>query len=317
VQRTVEYIAGAGIGYKVLKSVEGAGTHILPSPALSDYQIVPDDYSHYQTVLSPSPAPTFASILPRPSPTPFVNFVPNRITPSYQPIVAPTAFAFRPTAVNPTYHDNNLEHNSNNGGDHPYKVPLTSGFAATGSGGTSGSGSYEHTSNEQHHDIPGLVPPYKFPSGTGSESSDSSSSQENSNNSQGSQEPAEHRQRPHHNSQEHRDDHDQSSEYHHYNNPRPFRPSGGNPNQYHPTKPSLEYGDKIPYSHPNQVNGGGGGGPRVIGKWYPVPSHDVKVRARVQNIDYPAHRAPSPSDALRRDEENEYHERRHHHQHQH
>jgi hypothetical protein len=315
----VEYIAGAGIGYKILKSVEGAGTHILPRPVLSDYQIVPDDYSHYQTIQSSSPAPTFAAILPRPSPTAFVNYVPNRVTASYQPIVAPTAFAvvnppFSPTAIGSStgYQNNNLQ--NHNSAEKPYKVPLTSGFAATGSGGTSGSGSYEHTSNEQHHDIPGLVPPYKFPSGTGSESSSSSGSQED-NNSQTSQEPAEHRQPQHPNSQEPTDD--QSSEYHHYNNPRPFRPSGAGPNQYQPTTPTLQYGDKIPYPNRNHLNGGDGGGPRVIGKWYPVPSHNVKVRARVQNIDYPPHRALSPSDALRRDEENEYHERRHHHQHQH
>ncbi|XP_058055130.1 collagen alpha-1(I) chain [Anopheles bellator] len=33
VQRTVQYIAGAGIGYKVVQSTTGAGTHRLPQPA--------------------------------------------------------------------------------------------------------------------------------------------------------------------------------------------------------------------------------------------------------------------------------------------
>lgn len=37
VQRTVEYIAGAGIGYKVLNSATGPGTHLRPRPAIPQF----------------------------------------------------------------------------------------------------------------------------------------------------------------------------------------------------------------------------------------------------------------------------------------
>ena len=39
VQRTVEYIAGAGIGYRVLKMTTGPGSHLVPRPALHEFGI--------------------------------------------------------------------------------------------------------------------------------------------------------------------------------------------------------------------------------------------------------------------------------------
>lgn len=41
VQRTVEYIAGAGIGYRVVKTVTGPGSHLVPRPFVPDFNVVP------------------------------------------------------------------------------------------------------------------------------------------------------------------------------------------------------------------------------------------------------------------------------------
>lgn len=40
VQRTTQYIAGAGIGYRVVQSTTGPGTHLLPRPSLVEYGIL-------------------------------------------------------------------------------------------------------------------------------------------------------------------------------------------------------------------------------------------------------------------------------------
>lgn len=42
VQRTVQYIAGAGIGYRVLHSTTGFGTHNLPNPSLPEFGVSSD-----------------------------------------------------------------------------------------------------------------------------------------------------------------------------------------------------------------------------------------------------------------------------------
>lgn len=39
VQRTVQYIAGPGIGYRVVQSTIGPGTHLLPRPAVPEFHI--------------------------------------------------------------------------------------------------------------------------------------------------------------------------------------------------------------------------------------------------------------------------------------
>lgn len=39
VQRTVQYIAGAGIGYRVVQSTTGVGTHLSPQPAIPEFGI--------------------------------------------------------------------------------------------------------------------------------------------------------------------------------------------------------------------------------------------------------------------------------------
>lgn len=39
IQRTVQYIAGAGIGYRVVHSTTGVGTHLSPRPAIPDFGI--------------------------------------------------------------------------------------------------------------------------------------------------------------------------------------------------------------------------------------------------------------------------------------
>lgn len=39
VQRTVQYIAGAGIGYRVVQSTTGVGTHLSPRPAIPEFGI--------------------------------------------------------------------------------------------------------------------------------------------------------------------------------------------------------------------------------------------------------------------------------------
>lgn len=40
VQRTVEYIAGAGIGYRVVKTTTGPGSHLVPRPFIPDFNVV-------------------------------------------------------------------------------------------------------------------------------------------------------------------------------------------------------------------------------------------------------------------------------------
>lgn len=40
VQRTVEYIAGAGIGYRVVKTTTGPGSHLVPRPYIPDFKSV-------------------------------------------------------------------------------------------------------------------------------------------------------------------------------------------------------------------------------------------------------------------------------------
>lgn len=40
VQRTTQYIAGAGIGYRVVQATTGAGTHLLPRPATVEFGIL-------------------------------------------------------------------------------------------------------------------------------------------------------------------------------------------------------------------------------------------------------------------------------------
>lgn len=39
VQRTIQYIAGPGIGYRVVQSTTGPGTHLLPRPAVPEFNI--------------------------------------------------------------------------------------------------------------------------------------------------------------------------------------------------------------------------------------------------------------------------------------
>lgn len=39
-QRTVEYIAGAGIGYRVVKTTTGPGSHLVPRPYIPDFNSV-------------------------------------------------------------------------------------------------------------------------------------------------------------------------------------------------------------------------------------------------------------------------------------
>lgn len=40
VQRTIQYIAGAGIGYRVVQDTTGPGTHLLPRPAGTEFGIL-------------------------------------------------------------------------------------------------------------------------------------------------------------------------------------------------------------------------------------------------------------------------------------
>lgn len=40
IQRTVQYIAGAGIGYRVVQSTTGIGTHLAPRPAIPEFGII-------------------------------------------------------------------------------------------------------------------------------------------------------------------------------------------------------------------------------------------------------------------------------------
>jgi hypothetical protein len=284
----------------VLKSTVGIGTHILSRPVLPDYEITPDDY--YQSLQNVSPAPSYSPQLPRPIPTEFGNFAnnaPNHVHPSVRPPAA-SSFAVSPSSshqgvgpsssgIGPIGYENSLSSNNQHTG-HPLKIPLTSGFAGTGPSGPTGSGSYEHSSDELNN-IPGLLPPYDY---SGSSSSDTSGSRENNN---------------YHNNQNSNGD---SKE--HRLAPQPFLPTVSNSNEYRPqaaapTKPyGPAYGEKTHYSQPIKVHKNNHE-PRIIGKWYPVPSHDAKVRAHIQNIDVVSHRAPSPSEALRRDEENsdDYH----------
>ncbi|CAO1313158.1 unnamed protein product [Diamesa hyperborea] len=74
VQRTVQYIAGAGIGYKIVQSTVGPGTHIAANADVPEYSIKqasneltgPDDGSVYHTAPSAPSGPGYS-----PSSTPF------------------------------------------------------------------------------------------------------------------------------------------------------------------------------------------------------------------------------------------------------
>lgn len=74
VQRTVQYIAGAGIGYKVIQSTVGPGTHIAANADVPEYSIKqasneltgPDDGSVFHTGPSAPSGPEYS-----PSSTPY------------------------------------------------------------------------------------------------------------------------------------------------------------------------------------------------------------------------------------------------------
>lgn len=64
VQRTVQYIAGAGIGYRIVQSTTGVNTHLAPRPAIPEFGISPqsndisdDDGTGFKTAESGSIVP--------------------------------------------------------------------------------------------------------------------------------------------------------------------------------------------------------------------------------------------------------------------
>lgn len=58
-QRTVQYIAGAGIGYRIVKNTVGPLTHTLPRPAIPDFGLDWTDTSNDLPESVPSPKPSY------------------------------------------------------------------------------------------------------------------------------------------------------------------------------------------------------------------------------------------------------------------
>lgn len=74
IQRTVQYIAGAGIGYKIVQSTTGPGTHNLPRPAIPEFGVLtPEsndlgrDTPHFNDDGVFTTASTGHGVTPRPS----------------------------------------------------------------------------------------------------------------------------------------------------------------------------------------------------------------------------------------------------------
>lgn len=96
-QRTVQYIAGAGIGYKIVQSTVGTGTHIAANADVPEYSIKqasneltgPDDGSVYHTAPSAPSGPSEYSSTPFPPSAypqpPHTNSYPEHPHPSPYP----------------------------------------------------------------------------------------------------------------------------------------------------------------------------------------------------------------------------------------
>jgi hypothetical protein len=86
VQRTVQYIAGAGIGYRVVSSTIGPGTHVSANADVPEYSIkaisneiaISDEPSQYPTGPSAPSGPGYVTSTPSP------NFVTTTTTPHSQ-----------------------------------------------------------------------------------------------------------------------------------------------------------------------------------------------------------------------------------------
>ncbi|CRK95811.1 CLUMA_CG009263, isoform A [Clunio marinus] len=106
VQRTVKYIAGAGIGYKVVESTVGPGTHVAANSDVPENSIKAvsneiavadrDDEVHYHTGPSAPSGPGFVSSTVAP-PTSYEHTTPSPYLPSV------TSTPYTPTTYAPTH----------------------------------------------------------------------------------------------------------------------------------------------------------------------------------------------------------------------
>lgn len=183
VQRTVQYIAGAGIGYKVVSSTVGPGTHISANSDVPEYSIKavsneiaissepsgPSSFSHtgpsgpsgyYPTTSTPSP-PSYVTPT-TPTATPYNPTTPSPYPPSAFSGVTPPYYSTPRPFSRPTPEYIQVSTPSTNGGIDRYNNRNnygTSAPSAPPSGGPSPL-SPSGTSSESHNDlIYGLLPP--------------------------------------------------------------------------------------------------------------------------------------------------------------
>ncbi len=175
VQRTVQYVAGAGIGYKVVSSTIGPGTHVTANADVPEYSIkavsneiaVSDEkhaYPHtgssapsgagysYQTSTSPPVYVTPSTTATTPSPYPYPPSAFSAVSPPYF-LSTPRPFAL------PIQESIQVSTPSTIGGIERYKNYVTATQTSLPSGGPSPLSPSASSSEEYHDLIYGLVPP--------------------------------------------------------------------------------------------------------------------------------------------------------------
>jgi Insect cuticle protein len=328
VQRTVQYIAGAGIGYKVISSTVGPGTHVTANSDVPEYSIkavsneisISDEPSvqYHHTGPSAISGPGYvSSTVP-----PYINSVTSTTTPfppstfssnSYPPSTfsTPAFFPSTPRPFSRPNYESVFVTTPSSIGIHrqypPAPVPTTPSYPSGGSGPSPLSPSGPSGSSVEHDLIYGLLPPKEEPLFTKNYIPPSPTL------------PTQIHITPstvHHVTQ-------------HPTAPAPPSAAGVSTPIFYPTPAYLPTNPQSPYSYlPTQTpsvhyqvpyhTGPGEAHNNVNSGWFYGISAGATKRAHIQNIDLVAvhERAPSPSEALRRDEELESYNM-HHQQHQH
>lgn len=354
VQRTVQYIAGAGIGYKVLSSTIGPGSHVSANADVPEYSIkavsneiaISDEPSiHYHHtgpsapsgpsyVTSTAPPQTYVTSTPH-SPTTFSTptYYPSTPRPFSRPNVD-SVYVSTPSSIGDINHSHAVT---------PTVSPPCQQCQFTSGGPSplspSGPSSASHEDNDL---IYGLLPPREEPLYTKQYIPPTPTT------------PTEVHITPAHHS---------STHHHHHHNIQPppiaptpfFYPTQGylptdtpSPYSYIPTQPTISPNyqpqptlasnyqpqptlsshyqsqptlssnyQQIPI-HPETEQYNPSTGSEASSGWFYGLAPGAGKRAHIQNIDLMHERAPSPSEALRRDEERDaYQTLPQHHQHQH
>lgn len=348
VQRTVEYIAGAGIGYKVVQSTVGPGTHVSANSAVPEYSVKAvsneiavstseEDSEENSYHTGPSGPPAGPSGQGYISSTPSTTFsTPSPFSSSPRPFSRPnqeSVFVTTPSSI---------------GGVDPYASPTPATFSSGGPSPLSPSGP---TGSGENDLIYGLLPPKEedfysnhfhapsstpvnphiihitppsvtatpfYPTPTYLPTAASPFSHPYPQPSPAfNQHPNQHHQNPNHYPQ-----HQEHQQFPHPS-PSPYPGERVEPQQFpHPyPSPSPYPGDgvehqRFPHPHPSPSPYPGDGVVKNTssGWFYGIPPGSA-LRAHIQNIDLvPTHdRALSPSEALQLDEERDaQHHRRPH-----